>query len=119
MRAALILPCLGLAASASAAAPMPDRREVGQALLAMMICVENEAPANCRPAPLRAVFTRLRCVPAGDGDFGGVVLCRYAGHIVRADGSRGPIGSDCVYLTRDTALHWRVAFYPDSEFCEP
>ena len=119
MRVVPLLPGLGLVACAAVAAaePMPSRRDVAGALLATMACLDQDGLTNC-PAPARrAVFTRLGCRPAGEGDFEGVVLCLYAGHIVRADGSRSAIGSDCVYLTRDAALRWTVAYFPDAEFC--
>ncbi len=118
MRAALLPLCLVQAACAttvSTADPMPNRGDVGGALLAAMVCPDA---VTCPPPFRRAVFTRLRCVPAGEGDFEGVVLCHYAGHVVRADGGRAPIASDCAYLSRDEALRWRVAYFPDAEFCE-
>ncbi|HKR23743.1 MAG TPA: hypothetical protein VJS15_00655 [Allosphingosinicella sp.] len=119
MRTVSLLLSLGLAAcaTASSAGPMPNRGEVGRALVASLVCVESETVV-CHNQPRRAVFTRLRCVPAGEGDFEGVVLCLYVGHMLRADGTRGPIGSDCVYLTRGEAMRWRVAYFPDAEFCE-
>lgn len=120
MRVAPVLFCLGLAACAtvSTAGPTPTRAEVARALLDTMHCLDTDGLTLCHPPPRRAVFTRLRCVPAGEGDFAGRVLCLYAGHIERSDGSRSAIGSDCVYLARDAALRWRVAYFPDAEFCE-
>ena len=119
MRTAPLLLGLGLAACAtvSTAEPMPNRREVARALLDTMHCLDTDGLTLCHPSPRRAVFTRLRCVPAGDGDFQRRVLCRYAGHVERSDGSRGAIGSDCAYLARDAGLRWRAVYFPDAEFC--
>ena len=120
MRAASLLLCLGLAACATAvstAGPMPSRGEGERALVASLACGESETVV-CHNQPRRATLARLRCLPAGEGDFAGRVLCLYAGHVDWNDGTRRAIGSDCVYLARDAALRWRVAYFPDAEFCE-
>ena len=116
MRAALAALLLAACATTPVQGDRPGRSEMEGALVASLLCEESQINV-CHNQPRRASLSRLSCVAAGDADHSGRILCRYAGRMSWLDGRRGPIASDCAYLTRNAAGVWRVESYPDAEMC--